>query len=73
MKAELENRFEFHPADNAAKRSLHAQVRAAARNFAEELDILLPESREKSLAFTGAETAMMWGNAAIARHWQPKS
>lgn len=73
MKAELENRFEFHPADNAAKRNLHGQVRAAARTFAEELDILLPESREKSLAFTAVEQAMMWGSAALARHWQPKS
>lgn len=68
MNADLENRFEFHPALSGEKRQQHATVRGVCRELAENLDALLPNSREKSLAFTAVEEAMMWANAAVARN-----
>lgn len=63
---ELDRRFDYHKPDAAAA-AAHQQVRNGAKYFAELLDTLLPEGREKSLAFTNLEQATFWGNAAIAR------
>lgn len=63
---ELDRRFNYHRPDAAAQ-AAHQQVRQGARYLAELLDTVLPEGREKSLAFTNLEQAMFWGNAAIAR------
>lgn len=43
------------------------QIRDAARQFAHMINICAPDSREKSLALTKLEEAMMWANAAISR------
>lgn len=60
-------RFSFHPANTEAKQDAHAQARAVCRNAAHELNELLPDGREKSLAITKLEESMYWANAAIAR------
>lgn len=66
-KLDLENRFDYHqPRDDETKRR-HEQVRAVCLGAALDIDGLLPEGREKSLAVTKLEEAMMWANAGIAR------
>lgn len=64
---DLANRFAFHAADTA-KREEHAAIREGCFRAATVIDNLCPDSREKSLAVTALEEAMMWGNAALARH-----
>jgi hypothetical protein len=64
--ADIDNRFEYHPPDEA--RALqHQAVRGSLEDTAHALNILLPEGREKSLVITHLEEAMFWANAAIAR------
>lgn len=43
----------------------------AARVFAQAINELCPESREKSLAITSVQTAMLWSDAAIAIWGRP--
>lgn len=67
QKADIENRFAFHPATTEEKKMEHGSVRASCLSLAMNLNDLLPEGREKSLAMTHLEEVMMWGNAALAR------
>ena len=64
--AELEQRFTYHPpkGDQAVR---YSELRRRALDFARVIDDLAPDSREKSLAVTELEAAVMWANAAIAR------
>lgn len=64
---DIANRFRFHRA-NEAKATKHAIVRQKCFELACELNALLPEGREKSLAITHLEEVMMWGNAGLARN-----
>lgn len=63
---DLVNRFRFHRADEK-KAELHNIVRTKCFQLATELNEILPEGREKSLAITKLEEVMFWGNAALAR------
>lgn len=64
---EIEKRFTYHaPKEGQPKK--YELVRDMARNFAFLLNSVCPESREKSLAFTALEEAVMWANASIARN-----
>jgi hypothetical protein len=63
---ELANRFKYHQPDQV-RRASHERVRLAAGDLADEINIHAPDGREKSLAITKIEEAMMWANAAIAR------
>ncbi len=64
---DLEKRFTYHPpiGDQLPR---YARIRAFAKNLAYEIDKNCPNSREKSLAWTHLEEAVMWANAAIARN-----
>lgn len=68
-KEEIEHRFGFHKAtiegDNATVPD-HALVRKLFKRFAQRLDEILEDGREKSLAFTHLEDASMWSHKAIA-------
>ena len=64
---EIQTRFTYHkPIGNQPQR--YEVLRAMARNLATLINDLCPESREKSLAFTELESAIMWANASIARN-----
>lgn len=63
----ITNRFKYHPADTAQRKRDHEMVRAELGRVVRQFDQLLPDGREKALAFTKLEEAMFWANAAIAR------
>lgn len=64
--AELDTRFTYH-APKEGQPEKYTKLRAKAKEFAEMVNELCPESREKALAFTHIEEAVMWSNASIAR------
>lgn len=64
---QIENNFKYHaPKDGQPEK--YEYLRASAKRFAYEIDNLCPGSREKSLAMTKLEEAVMWANASIARN-----
>jgi hypothetical protein len=66
--AEITKRFTSHAPRSQATVEAHVMAREVFGKLAAVLNELLPESREKSLAFTALEEALMWSNAAIARN-----
>lgn len=64
---DLCSRFEYHkPKDEATAQKLNL-VRNLCFDLAEELNEIVPDGREKSLAITHLEEVMFWANAGIAR------
>ena len=67
---EVANRFGHHKAaieGPTATPEDHAELRQQFMDLANLLDWSLPESREKSVAFTELETASMWAHKALAK------
>ena len=64
---ELTKRFTYHPPKGDQTHRYEA-IRHDAHTLANLIDTACPESREKSLAFTKLEEAVMWANASIARN-----
>ena len=65
--ADLHNRFTYHPPkDDQPPR--YSVIREHALGLAALINDHAPDSREKSLAITHLEDAVMWANAAIARN-----
>ncbi|MCY9720237.1 hypothetical protein M5W76_17665, partial [Paenibacillus larvae] len=62
-----ENNFKYH-APKEGQPEKYTALREKAKDLAYLLDELCPNSREKSLAITNLEQAVMWANAAIARN-----
>lgn len=65
--SDLNNRFDFHPADTAERIDSHKAVRAGCKALAEYIDAKVPNGREKALAITAIETAMFWATESIDR------
>lgn len=64
---ELENRFSYHsPKEGQPEK--YIAIREKSKELAHMIDELCPNSREKSVAMTNLETAVMWANASIARN-----
>lgn len=67
MKEQIENNFMYHaPKDEQPSR--YFTIREEGKKLALLIDALCPDSREKSLAMTKIEEAVMWANASIARN-----
>jgi hypothetical protein len=65
--ADINNRFDYHPA-SPERITAHEAIREACRDLAHRLDCDVPPSREKALALTHLEDVMFCANAGIARH-----
>jgi hypothetical protein len=65
LQSDLDNRFKLHPAGDRA--GTHELVRHVCGHLADDLNRLVPDGREKSLAMTKLEEVMFWANAGIAR------
>jgi len=64
---EIENNFKYHkPTQSQQER--YVSLREKAKELAYLIGNYCPQSREKSLAFTKLEEAIMWANASIARN-----
>ena len=65
--SQLENNFSYHP-PLVGQAERYNEIRETAKLFATQLLFQCPESRERSVALTHLETAVMFANAAIARN-----
>lgn len=64
---DLHHRFNHHvPTGNKFEK--YERIRKIARDYADNLNLTCPDSREKSLAITKLEEVVFWANAAIARN-----
>ena len=64
---QIKNNFSYHP-PKGDQQQRYETIRTSARELASTIDNLVPDSREKSLAMTNLEQAVMWANASIARN-----
>ncbi|WP_010276538.1 Acb2/Tad1 domain-containing protein [Paenibacillus senegalensis] len=67
MNPQIENNFKYH-APKEGQPEKYTAIREKAKELAYLIDDKCPNSREKSLALTNLEQAIMWANAAIARN-----
>ena len=64
---EINNTFTYHkPFGDQPTR--YENIRKMAKAFVELLELYCPNSREKSMAITNIQQAVMWANASIAIH-----
>ena len=69
MSEHLSRRLEalaYHDAPSPPVQALMTDLRMRAQIFVHMIDSGIPECREKSLAFTAFEEAMMWAMRALA-------
>ena len=64
---DLQKRFTYHSPKNDQP-ARYQSLRDMGLRFAELIAEHCPDSRERSLALTKAEEAIMWANASIARN-----
>lgn len=67
MNPQIENNFKYH-APKEGQPAKYEAIREKAKELAYLIDEVCPNSREKSLAVTNLEQAVMWANASIARN-----
>ena len=63
----IEKNFTYH-APKQGQPERYELIRNKAKELALTIEKACPDSREKSLAFTKLEEAVMWANASIARN-----
>ncbi|RPI88750.1 MAG: hypothetical protein EHM41_00305 [Chloroflexi bacterium] len=64
---DLENIYKYHAPKND-QQERYVALRDKAKELARLIEANCPESRERSIAFTEIESAVMWANASIARN-----
>ena len=64
---DFEKTYTYH-APKADQPQRYEAIRAKAKELATLIEGTCPDSREKSLAHTKLEEAVMWANASIARN-----
>ena len=64
---EIDNNFTYH-SPKGDQQLRYINIRSCAKTLAEMFNQFCPDSREKSLAMTKLEEAVMWANASIARN-----
>jgi hypothetical protein len=62
---QIENIFTYHK-PFGTQQTRYVQIREVAKNLAYQINNGCPESREKALALTNLQQAVMWANASIA-------
>lgn len=67
MSLNLENIYKYHSPKEGQNEKYEA-LRAKAKELAEMIMAYCPVSRERPIALTELESAVMWANAAIARN-----
>lgn len=67
VEEELKNRFTYH-APKGNQPELYEAIRTAGLVLASMITEFCPDSRERSLALTKVDEAVMWSNASIARN-----
>lgn len=70
-KLDIEAIFTSH-APFGTQTERYGVIRGTARSLAHVVQDNCPESREKSLALTNLQQAVMWANAAIAINEKPQ-
>jgi hypothetical protein len=63
---DLRKNFTYHP-PLPGQPEKYTEIRETAHTLAVLVQNLCPDSRERSLAITKIEEAVMWANASIAR------
>jgi len=63
---ELANRFTHHPPQEGQP-EVYELIRKIAFAYAVNINELVPDGREKTLALTKLEQVVFWSNAGIAR------
>lgn len=66
-KEEIDCNFTYH-APKPGQPEIYQDIRTLAKELALDINEVVPEGREKSLALTKLEEAVFWANAGIARH-----
>lgn len=64
---DIELRFTHHPPANEEVVARHRDLRRGGKDFAFLICACVPAGRERSLALTKIEEAVMWANAGVAR------
>ncbi|MEM8493760.1 MAG: hypothetical protein AAF663_00050 [Planctomycetota bacterium] len=65
---DIHERVRHHPPKGQATIDKHQTVREETERYMQHIAANVPDGREKSLALTKIEEAMMWANAGIARN-----
>lgn len=68
---DLDNIYTYHK-PSALQSMKYDMIRAYAKQLADAIETVCPDSRERSLAHTNLEQATMWANASIARNEEPQ-
>lgn len=63
---DIDNNFKYH-SPKPGQAEIYQEIRAKGKELAILINEECPDTRERSLAMTNIEQAVMWANAAIAR------